>query len=803
MFHLDAPTTPMEESGEEKDETQGMVVEVTGGESGNEGPIPAVDSSMAPSLEVGADEGVKEEKGVVDVINAGEVKVMVEVGTEDAENDLDGGKVSDRDDIFTPEIGVLGGAHAGGVGNQNVQVPEQEPLERRKRGRPRRSTAVEDSLHARYSHPFQDEKDGFDQGRIFTPEFGALGGSHADGVGNQNVQVQEQEPPERKKRGRPRRSTAVEDRLYARYSHLFQDETKDGFAVGDLVWGKVRSHPWWPGQIFDAADASEMALLAQREGHYLVVYFGDKTFAWCPDSHLKRFQRNFAQLEKQGSTDVFGTAVNGALVEVSRVIELGMACGCSIDEASAVLENQKVENAGVREGACSPPVDKSWIMNSFEPKKFIHYVRMLALFPCQGADILDIAIAKSHSKAFHRTTGHPSLSLSVLVDQGLGYDGESSPTIKRNFGNAVVELLSPIYPDPSSVEEKINDRSGSSRKKKHVLEDGRKKKSLSELMGEEISPSNIDVCGRRLGSRDSLRLSVKRQKISSSSVVSGKGKMKRLDSLGDLPTPSLNCNKQLIAKENDQVVETRTRSPNMTKKRSLGLNPNRSADLDGPDLQLGTERIKGCPLKDCSSYEIISQLRLAATGPFNTQSSLDATVSFFTQFNHWVASNYSDINGRKVGRRRSRRQLSNFKTVSLDLAKPDYIQDSYWSDIIVCSTFEETIGFEDLKGNVESPGTRQKKRKRNESKMQAEDFLTSGQISKDEEYLQIGSACAVIADKLQPGSPLDNREEDATSGQISKDEEYLQIGSACAGIADKLQPGSPLDNREDDALCSQ
>ncbi|GJT97192.1 tudor/PWWP/MBT superfamily protein isoform 1 [Tanacetum coccineum] len=37
-------------------------------------------------------------------------------------------------------------------------------------------------------------------------------------------------------------------------------ENKGYFAMSDLVWGKVRSHPWWPGQIFDPADASEQAV---------------------------------------------------------------------------------------------------------------------------------------------------------------------------------------------------------------------------------------------------------------------------------------------------------------------------------------------------------------------------------------------------------------------------------------------------------------------------------------------------------------------------------------------------------------
>ncbi|KAG0451845.1 hypothetical protein HPP92_026264 [Vanilla planifolia] len=29
-----------------------------------------------------------------------------------------------------------------------------------------------------------------------------------------------------------------------------------GFRTGDMVWGKVKSHPWWPGHIFNEAFAS-------------------------------------------------------------------------------------------------------------------------------------------------------------------------------------------------------------------------------------------------------------------------------------------------------------------------------------------------------------------------------------------------------------------------------------------------------------------------------------------------------------------------------------------------------------------
>ncbi|KAJ6305908.1 hypothetical protein OIU78_021274 [Salix suchowensis] len=39
-----------------------------------------------------------------------------------------------------------------------------------------------------------------------------------------------------------------------------------GFEVGDMVWGKVKSHPWWPGHIFNEAFASSSVRRTRREG---------------------------------------------------------------------------------------------------------------------------------------------------------------------------------------------------------------------------------------------------------------------------------------------------------------------------------------------------------------------------------------------------------------------------------------------------------------------------------------------------------------------------------------------------------
>ncbi|THU70094.1 hypothetical protein C4D60_Mb08t21440 [Musa balbisiana] len=654
------------EGAADKDAAQSFAIEVTGVRNGIGGSGPAVDVDAEVAAKVGAREMVTEEN--VDMTDVGEAKVVMEVGAEDADVELLDEKVADKGHVLTAECGAESDADVGGVGDHNVQVQEQEPPERRKRGRPRRAT-IEDGLHARYLHPFQDEK-------------------------------------------------------------------KDGFTVSDLVWGKVRSHPWWPGQIFDAADASAVALNAQKEGRFLVVYFGEKTFAWCDKSHLKPFQTCFTHLEKKGSPDAFGTAVNDALGEVSRIIVLGMTCGCLSDEAYAMLKDRKFQNAGVREGTYGSSVDKSWIMNSFEPKKLIDYVQILAMSPCSGADRLDLVIAKAHLKAFRRLNGHLEPCVFVL-GQGLENDDVSSPAMARNHGKDNVDLSALDSSDSGSWKQKPWDSWGKSRKKL-VLEDRRKKRSLSELMGVKSFTCNADGFRSGSGTRESLGSSGRRQKVDNSCpAVSGKGKMKKLNSLRDLTTQSSNQTKQLkVRGSNGWVRGERMQSPTMIKK-SLAEWKHRSAVPDYPNVQVRSPRVKEGDLTDSSPCEMLSHLCLAARNPLETYSFLDTTVRFFTEFIDWLVSSSSE-NKRLpdvIGGKQSRRRLSRIKKVSLDLATPDYIQDSYWSDIIICSNFDEEHGSKGRKRNGRSRAKRPKKKKRKKHKEQPKLFFSSVSMPKAEQYL--------------------------------------------------------------------
>ncbi|KAG6485885.1 uncharacterized protein LOC122008330 [Zingiber officinale] len=339
----------------------------------------------------------------------------------------------------------------------------------------------------------------------------------------------------KRKKGRRRKSAAVLDE-HDSCCCPFQDENKTVFAVSDLVWGKVRSHPWWPAQIFDPFDASEMASNNRKKDHYLVAYFGDKTFAWCDDSQLKPFQKHFSQLANQNSMDVFLTAKNAALQEVSRRVDLGMACPCFRDEGYARLRDSKFENAGVREGTTNYAVDRSWIASSFDPLRLIGSIRALARSLNEGVDKLELVIFKSQLKAFYRSKGYSELpvfvvgaglednieaSLSKFLDSAsrkksksgdkgssVGKEKLGSVSKEKISGKEVAGLLSSTSSDEVSMKRKSRDNGGSVNKGKQGSQSKNKRSGkevadrpnqTSKLIGkqEQSPPSKLKKSGKR------------------------------------------------------------------------------------------------------------------------------------------------------------------------------------------------------------------------------------------------------------------------------------------------------------------
>ncbi|XP_078436300.1 tudor/PWWP/MBT superfamily protein isoform X2 [Wolffia australiana] len=102
----------------------------------------------------------------------------------------------------------------------------------------------------------------------------------------------------------------------------------NGFEIGDMVWGKVKSHPWWPGHLFDEAFATTSVRKSKREGHVLVAFFGDSSYGWFDPAELIPFEPHYAEKSKQTTSKNFIKAVEEAVDEASRRSALGVSCHC-------------------------------------------------------------------------------------------------------------------------------------------------------------------------------------------------------------------------------------------------------------------------------------------------------------------------------------------------------------------------------------------------------------------------------------------------------------------------------------------
>ncbi|KAF7804490.1 Serine/threonine-protein kinase ATM [Senna tora] len=187
--------------------------------------------------------------------------------------------------------------------------------------------------------------------------------------------------------------------------------------VSDLVWGKVRGHPWWPGQIFDPSAASKKAKKHHKTDSYLVAYFGDQTFAWNDSSKIKPFQMYFSQMEKQSNFENLHHAIDCALDEVSRRVEFGLSCPCIPEKVFKKLKTQMIINAGIRkQSSRRDGGDRFLNAISFEPMMLVSIVKSLAQSPLTKFDRLDFVIARAQLLAFYRAKGYSELPEFTVLD---------------------------------------------------------------------------------------------------------------------------------------------------------------------------------------------------------------------------------------------------------------------------------------------------------------------------------------------------------------------------------------------------
>ncbi|KAG6536142.1 hypothetical protein ZIOFF_001186 [Zingiber officinale] len=159
---------------------------------------------------------------------------------------------------------------------------------------------------------------------------------------------------------------------------------RNRFEVGDMVWGKVKSHPWWPGQIFSEAFALSSVRRTKRDGHLLVAFFGDSSYGWFDPSELIPFDPYYEEKSKQTTLRPFVNAVEEATDERSRREALALTCYCRNKfnfRPARVLSYFHVDVPGFERGGIYSSNQIEEARNKFVPDQVLSYVKQMAACP--------------------------------------------------------------------------------------------------------------------------------------------------------------------------------------------------------------------------------------------------------------------------------------------------------------------------------------------------------------------------------------------------------------------------------------
>ncbi|KAJ6746638.1 ALDOLASE-RELATED [Salix koriyanagi] len=418
-----------------------------------------------------------------------------------------------------------------------------------------------------------------------------------------------------------------------------------GLSVGDLVWGKVRSHPWWPGQVFGRSDASKKAKKYFKKDGYLIAYFGDQTFAWNEVSKIKPFRCNFSLLEKQSNLEDFHDAVHCALDEVSRRVEFGLACPCMPEHSK--IKTQIIVNPGIREESCRRDGGDSFSNAAcFEPPKLIEYVKELGQLLLGGIDMLEFVTARSQLLVFNRWKGYSLLPELQILGELLESDAEI----------------------PQSAEEKPKNEDHSSRKRKHISGDkehpNKKEKSLAELVAE-----------RRL------------------SAAKGKGSLDG-EATGKITTSSSGKKRKAVNSISEYSMMKQSKSPSSSRIDNGSSQPKKTYRVGESILRVASQLNGSTPIlksvnetsrknaEKTKSHEKSASRK--SKDPVKGCNILKSVVSFFVKFRNSVCNNQLNsqqqhiqfslehISGGDVG------ELSTI--VETQTTDSEHMKDSQWTD---------------------------------------------------------------------------------------------------------------------------
>jgi len=459
----------------------------------------------------------------------------------------------------------------------------------------------------------------------------------------------------------------------ARYSLPPLD--KGSFQVADLVWGKVKSHPWWPGEIFDPSDASELALKHQKKGSRLVAYFGDNTFAWCDESQLKPFVSNYSHMEKQSSSDAFVGSVNNALEELSRRILSGMSCSCLPEELADNGMSYTVDNAGLKEGVTCSAVNRSEIIKCFSPENLLHYIKELALFPGQGGDLLELVIACSQLTSFYRSKGCPELASfqtgDAWVEDGLGLDGMDTSATQ----NAMVEevVVNEVHP----TQDKPKRGRGRPRKQKPVDDQVvMEKKNTSN----RANDTTYDEKQMLMDFDDFDNLQNKKKRNFESFEDSEKASAPTGGSSFKIGECIRRAASQLTGSSIVKAQNEPTGYKNAAETENGEFDISSDDAVDELTVEKRAKRRRLHRNHTADPKELLSQLCLVATEPMSGYSFSAMIISYFNDYRNYIVSTTTEANIVEKATSRTGRKRKEVLP-SPEVETTDHMQDSYWSGL--------------------------------------------------------------------------------------------------------------------------
>lgn len=433
-------------------------------------------------------------------------------------------------------------------------------------------------------------------------------------------------------------------------------EKEGEYYVSDLVWGKVRSHPWWPGQIVAPSVASDKATYYFKSDSYLIAYFGDKTFAWNEVSKIKPFRTHFSQMEKQSNAAGFCRAVSCALDEVARRVEFGLSCPCLPREVHDKIKYQVVSSAGIQEESSKVAGgDSSSSAPSFVPGELVQFLESLAESPQSKTDGLQFAVAKSQLLAFNRWKGRYQLPVleefDGLLEDDIQGEEEFSP-------NDIERLHSiPTFEVPSS-KRKSTAPGGSSLKRKQIPGDEDspkiKEKSLSVLMS---SSSNLQNDEQNLVSTNAISSGKSSENVKYVQSNIRRKWMNPLSRVGKNATSS---------GTNSGNVKYVPKNFSMKRQEKLfSTSPSGVGNYQNAEMVLA-----GIPAPDV----ILSKLIVAAKNPMQVQSGMTPVVSLLRDLRKSTCLENSSSENAKVGdRKRKGKEPSILEGT----------EDAYWTDRII------------------------------------------------------------------------------------------------------------------------